>query len=248
MEIFSFALIYIFVGLLGIGMILTARFHILMLYYSLFSVLIGIWTLSVSPYRNAIYAGSWRNIELVSFYLMPLGLALYFDRLFWGGWRNLFRRIWQYYALLITLASAYALGWANTLEACLPLFQISLMVAIFLWMGCILPNLRRHKENLAIIAGASIMGVTGIVDLLQALRILQGNCNVVHFGIFAFFIAISSHLILAVFEAAERQSLLDGIATVTPANGGNFFRSFLQKLAIAFPDNRHPSASRAGQK
>jgi hypothetical protein len=233
-EFFFFAFAYIFVGLTGIGLILISRFHILMFYYSLFSVMIGIWTLSVSPNRHIIYAGSWRNIELASFCLMPLGLALYFDRLFWGGWRNIFRRIWQYYLLLIAFSLVYTLAWTRTLETVLPLFQISLIAAIMLWMGCILPNLRRHKENLTIILGASIMGITGITDILHALRILRGESNLVHFGIFAFFIALSGHLILAIFEAAERVGLLTSIGRTTSRNSDNFFRSFWRKMAARF--------------
>jgi len=229
MEVFIFAFAYIFVGLVGIGLVVTSRFHILMLYYSFFSVLIGIWTLSVSQHRGLVYAGPWRNIELISFYLMPLGLALYFDRLFWGGWRNIFRRIWQYYVLLIVLSFIYTQAWAHTLETVLPVFQISLMTAILLWMGIILSDIRRHRENLAVVLGASIMGVTGITDLLHALHILEGESSLVHYGIFAFFIALSGHLILFIFEIAERESLLTGIGAETPASAGSFFRALIRR-------------------
>ncbi len=234
MEILVTSIIYVASGFAGFVLIAIGRFRPLVFYYSLFSVAIGIWSLSVTPAHTVIYSGSWRQLELISFYIMPLGLSLYFNRIFDGGYRNFLKRIAQYFAVITIAASCYILFWSHSLESVLRLFQLSLLVAIGLWMAMLVPTIRNHRENLTIILGGSVMGITGIWDILRAMRTPQEDVQAIHIGILVFFLAVSAQVILSLLDLKRKETLLSRIAAGTTGTGDEFFQSFVRELAHMF--------------
>lgn len=234
METFIIALLYVAAGLLGFALSVARRFRPLLLSYSAFSCAIGLWTLSVSSARGLIYPGSWRSVELTAFYGMPLALALFFAMLFGGGYKDLLRRLWQYYAVLVTGSLLYILLPGGRLESLLPIYQISLLVSIPIWMLVLIPTIRKDRENLSVIVGATIMGITGVTDLLSAMGLFAANVHVVHFGILAFFIALSARLLGSILEFEQREALLRKVAAGTTGTGEEFFRAMVRELAGAF--------------
>lgn len=234
MEVLVTAIIYVIAGFLGFALCTFGRFRLLLFYYSFFSVAIGVWSLAVSPARSVLFNGSWREVELTAFYLMPIPLALYFDRMFDGGFRRLLHRIAQGYALIFGAAFAYVLFWSHSLESVLPLFQISLLAAIVAWMIVIVPTVRGNKENLTIVLGGCVMGITGALDIIHAIRFPAEEKHVVHIGILCFFLAVSAQFIVSLMELKQKETLLARIAAGTTGTGEDFFHSFTRELVSMF--------------
>lgn len=234
MEVLVAAVIYIAAGFLGFALCTFGRFRLLVFYYSFFSVAIGVWSLAVSPARWLVFNGSWREVELVAFYVMPIPLSLYFDRMFNGGFRNLLHRIAQGYVLVLAAAFTYVLFWSHSLESVLPLFQVSLLGAILTWMAVIGPTIRHNKENVTIILGGFVMGLTGVLDIVHALSHPTQEMHVVHIGILCFFLAVSAQFIVSLMELKHKETLLSRIAAGTSGADGKFFDSFVRELVSLF--------------
>lgn len=234
MEVLVAAVIYIAAGFLGFALCTFGRFRLLVFYYSFFSLAIGVWSLAVSPARWLVFNGSWREVELVAFYAMPIPLSLYFDRMFHGGFRNLLHRIAQGYALVLAAAFTYVLFWSHSLESVLPLFQVSLLVAILAWMAVIVPTVRNNKENVTIILGGCVMGLTGVLDIVYAIRHPAQEMHVVHIGILCFFLAVSAQFVVSLIELKHKETLLSRIAAGTSGADGKFFDSFVRELVSLF--------------
>jgi diguanylate cyclase (GGDEF)-like protein len=234
MEVLVAAIIYIAAGFLGFALCTFGRFRLLVFYYSFFSVAIGVWSLAVSPARSLVFNGSWREVELVAFYVMPIPLSLYFDRMFNGGFRNLLHRIAQGYTLVLAAAFTYVLFWSHSLESVLPLFQVSLLVAILIWMATIVPTIRNNKENVTIVLGGFVMGLTGALDIVHALRYPAREVHVVHIGILCFFLAVSAQFVVALMELKQKETMLARIAAGTTGTGEDFFHSFVRELVSMF--------------
>lgn len=234
MEVLVTAIIYIAAGFFGFALCVFGRFRLLLFYYSFFSVAIGVWSLAVSPARSLLFNGSWREVELTAFYLMPIPLALYFDRMFDGGFRKILHRIAQGYALIFGAAFAYVLFWSHSLESVLPLFQVSMLAAIAVWMFIIVPTIRNNKENVTIVLGGCVMGITGAIDILYAMRFPAKEIHSVHIGILCFFLAVSAQFVVSLMELKQKESLLDRIAAGTTGTGEDFFRSFTRELVSMF--------------
>ena len=234
MEVLVTAIIYIAAGFLGFALCTFGRFRLLVFYYSFFSVAIGVWSLAVSPARSLVFNGSWREVELIAFYIMPIPLSLYMDRLFNGGFRNLLHRIAQAYTLILAGAFTYVLFWSHSLESVLPVFQVSLLTAIVTWMAVIVPTIRSHRENITIILGGCVMGITGMMDVVHAMRFPTQEMHVVHIGILCFFLAVSAQFILSLMDLKHKETLLSKIAAGTTGTGDDFFPSFLRELVSMF--------------
>ncbi len=172
--------------------------------FGFFALSLSVYLFSKSNIRLFFLADPflWVQIELLSLYLLPLSVTLFFFHTFGKGYKQITKRLWQvYFASFVAAVSGNAIL-KIPLLAFLPYFQICILIGlIYLMSYSIVLSFKSHRsqtEARIFTIGFLVLGVLGIYNVLGAMRIIDTFFSSVYLGSFAFVISLVAILIYRV--------------------------------------------------
>ncbi|HBL58135.1 MAG TPA: histidine kinase [Cyanobacteria bacterium UBA8803] len=139
------------------------------LYFGLLTTLVGFYAVAPSPLIR-LFCKDFAVLnffEYTSFYLIPVGVCLFFEEMFGAGDRSIIRRLWQihlaYAVLALVLVATKTISWSQTVS---PAQLLVLCTALILLVSAIKISFAGNADAKLFISGFIILTLSGVNDIL----------------------------------------------------------------------------------
>ncbi|MCP4137488.1 MAG: hypothetical protein GY754_41355 [bacterium] len=186
-------MIFIFIGLFGLGVFLYDRDQKAFFAFGLVAVPIGIIVILRTRLLLLFFDTPILqiNIQMITSFLIPVGVGILLESLFGRGYKSIIRRFWQLYLLLALGLFSVAVLNIAPLTLLLPFFQKAIIAGMPVFLAIIAVfAYKGNTEAKIFLAGISIFALLTIYDLLSDLGVLPWLGNLISWGFSALIISI----------------------------------------------------------
>jgi signal transduction histidine kinase len=165
--------IFIATGLIPLILFIKKRREKIYFAYGFFSIVMGFVTIGEARILVQLLFGHMflrSSIFIISTFLMPVGLALYFETVFGAGYKSIIRRLWQIHLIFAMVNSFLILfnmvPFSYLVKLITIFFMIFFVTIVVLLSTSIVAAIRGSTEARIIIAGFTIFALFGLYDIV----------------------------------------------------------------------------------
>ncbi len=138
-------------------------------YFSILSILIGLYTISQSYFANLFFKEfiSLTHVEYATFYLIPISVYIFFEQIFGSGYKSIIRRLWQIHLAYAVVALILVYTETDFWLSSLHLDQRLLLVSIFVLLATAAKTASKGNRDAKLFTlGFIILTLFAIPDIL----------------------------------------------------------------------------------
>ncbi len=147
--------------------------------------------------------------KLTSIFLLPVGLALFFEHTITAGPHNIIRRLWQVHLAYAVGAIGLSLaGVVQPLQMVLPfelLAAVSLLTMVIVSLG---QAWRGNIDARLFVVGYGLLMLFATLEIADDLGWLTFPRRVIHWGVFSFVVMLIVIMVRRIYQAAESRNRL----------------------------------------
>ena len=165
--------IFITTGLIPLLLFIKKRREKIYFAYGFFSLIMGFVTIGEArPLLQLIFgfASIRSSFFILVTFLMPVGLAIYFEAIFGSGYRSIIRRMWQIHLIFAVISFFIIIlniaPFSFLVKMILVFFSIFFITIIILLSTSVAAAIKGSTEARIILAGFTIFAVFGLYDIV----------------------------------------------------------------------------------
>ncbi len=180
--------------------------------FGLFSICVGIWTLSETLFGRILVPlpRFWLFGNLISLYMIPIGLLLFVEHFFGSGYKKMIRWFWMGHALFVVGAVLLEISGALPMRALLRFYQYVLIGEMPVLVAHVIYSMACGDKAARIFAvGFIVLMGAGLYDVIGYMGFITQGRPLSHWGVLFFIIALGIILDRKYTEAYHRLELLN---------------------------------------
>ena len=161
--------------------------------FGFFTLCSGVYMIARSQVKELFLEAplAWASVELISLYLIPVGITLFFDRTIGVGYKSIVRRIWQAHLLYAIVAlTLVGLKVVSLPLTSIPFFYAIIFDVLVLVATAIVAAIKGDLEAKIFTAGFAILTAFAIYDVFIALGFITWSRPLADWGFFIFVISL----------------------------------------------------------
>ena len=161
--------------------------------FGLFSLSSGIYMIAQGQIKGLFFYAPllWSYLELISLYLIPVGIALFFEGVIGAGYKSIVRRIWQghlaYTIVALVLVGLKVVPLPLTL---VPVLYVLILDILILVSTAVVAAVKGNLEARIFTLGFIILASFAIYDVLIGLGLINWSHPLSVWGIFFFVLSL----------------------------------------------------------